>query len=76
MALAKTITIDGQEVVFKASAAIPRIYRIKFGRDVYKDLNDLASLVDKNTEEVSFMDAFSLELWALNMQGDVAAKKN
>ena len=34
MAITKTVEIDGKEVIFKASAAIPRIYRIKFGRDI------------------------------------------
>ena len=40
MGLTKTIEIDGKQVPFKASAAIPRIYRIKFHRDVYKDLGN------------------------------------
>ena len=31
MALTKTIKIDGKDVIFRASAAIPRIYRLKFG---------------------------------------------
>ena len=35
------IEIDGQKVPFKASAAIPRIYRIKFRRDIYRDLHHL-----------------------------------
>ena len=30
MAVTKKIEIDGKEVEFKASAAIPRMYRIKF----------------------------------------------
>ena len=30
----KKIEIDGKAVAFKASAAIPRIYRIKFQRDI------------------------------------------
>lgn len=29
MAIKKTITVDGIEVPFKASAAVPRLYRIK-----------------------------------------------
>ena len=33
MSMKKNITIDGQEVAFKASAAIPRIYRMRFIRD-------------------------------------------
>ena len=38
MAVTKKIEIDGQMVEFRASAAVPRLYRIKFGRDIYKDL--------------------------------------
>ena len=38
MALTKTVNIDGNDVTFRASAAIPRIYRNKFHRDIYKDL--------------------------------------
>ncbi len=30
MSMKKKIEIDGQEVAFKASAAIPRIYRMRF----------------------------------------------
>ena len=41
MSMKQNITIDGQEVSFKASAAIPRIYRMRFHRDIYKDLLDL-----------------------------------
>ena len=41
MSMKQNIMIDGQEVAFKASAAIPRIYRMRFHRDIYKDLRDL-----------------------------------
>ena len=34
MAITKKIEIDGQQVDFRASAAVPRLYRIKFGRDI------------------------------------------
>ena len=37
MSMMKKIEIDGKAVAFKASAAIPRIYRIKFQRNIYKD---------------------------------------
>lgn len=33
----KTIMIDGKAVEFRSTAAIPRLYRIKFGRDVFVD---------------------------------------
>ena len=61
--LKTTIEIDGKPVVFKASAAIPRIYRIKFRRDIYKDLRLLEKSVDENDEDDSHLDLFSLELF-------------
>ena len=39
MAIQKNITIDGIDVPFKASAAVPRLYRLKFRRDIYQDFN-------------------------------------
>lgn len=53
MAVTKKIEIDGKEVTFKASAAVPRLYRIKFGRDIYKDLRQLEKSVGKNDEDNS-----------------------
>ncbi|CAK7036672.1 MAG: hypothetical protein BACD_00139 [Bacteroides rodentium] len=63
MALTKTINIDGQDVTFRASAAIPRIYRNRFHRDIYKDLRDLQQSVDTENPEASSLDTFSLELF-------------
>ncbi len=63
MALTKTIEIDGKEVTFRASAAIPRLYRIEFGRDIYKDLAALQKALSTSSEEESSMDVFSLELF-------------
>ena len=118
MSMIKQIEIDGKQVSFKASAAIPRIYRMKFQRDIYKDLKALEKSVGEGSEESSNLDMFSLEmfeniafvmakhadasipntpeewldgfntfsiyqvlpqlieLWGLNVQTDVAAKKN
>lgn len=61
----KTIIIDGKECEFKSSAAIPRIYRLKFGRDIFVDMQrikkdmdaqnrlkeDLKKKAEKNGEE-------------------------
>ena len=116
--MVKQIEIDGKQVAFKASAAIPRIYRMKFQRDIYKDLKALEKSIGDNSEESSNLDMFSLEmfeniafvmakhadasipntpeewldgfntfsiyqvlpqlieLWGLNVQTDVEAKKN
>ena len=61
--MTKKIQIDGKDVVFKASAAIPRIYRLKFHRDIYKDLRDLEKAVDSSSAEESNLDLFSLEMF-------------
>ena len=63
MGMTKKINIDGKDVMFKASAAIPRIYRLKFHRDIYKDLRDLENAVDSSSEEQSSLDLFSLEMF-------------
>ena len=118
MSMIRQIEIDGKQVSFKASAAIPRIYRMKFQRDIYKDLKALEKSIGDNSEESSNLDMFSLEmfeniafvmakhadasipntpeewldgfntfsiyqvlpqlieLWGLNVQTDVEAKKN
>ena len=44
----KKLLVDGKEIPFKTSAALPRIYRDKFGRDVFIDLNNLRTKVGKN----------------------------
>jgi len=63
MALTKKIEIDGKEVMFRASAAVPRLYRIKFRRDIYKDLDALQKAIDTSEEGASTLDTFSLELF-------------
>ena len=63
MSMIKQIEIDGKQVAFKASAAIPRIYRMKFQKDIYKDLKELEKSMGKNREESSNLDMFSLEMF-------------
>ena len=43
----RIITIDGRAVPFRATAAIPRLYRIKFGRDIMQDMRDIQQAVEK-----------------------------
>lgn len=46
----REIIIDGMQVHFKASATVPRLYRAKFGRDIFRDIKELSKSVDdKNT---------------------------
>ena len=47
----KTITIDGREVRLRASAAIPRLYRIKFRRDILQDMQTIKKAVEKSVQE-------------------------
>ncbi|MCM1329627.1 MAG: hypothetical protein NC253_09330 [Ruminococcus sp.] len=63
MSILQKIEIDGKEVPFRASAAIPRIYRAKFHRDIYRDLNALEKSMEKSSEENSNLDMFSLEMF-------------
>ena len=63
MSMVKKIEIDGQQVPFRASAAIPRIYRIKFHRDIYKDLRELEKSVGNSDPGNSNLDMFSLEMF-------------
>ena len=57
------IEIDGKQVAFKASAAIPRIYRMRFRRDIFADMNKLAKAIESNDENNSALDTISLEIF-------------
>ena len=60
----KTLTIDGKAVTFRSSASVPRIYRIKFGRDIFKDINKLEkSYKEKGGEDASSMEIEDLEIF-------------
>ena len=63
MSMTRKIEIDGKQVPFRASAAIPRIYRMKFHRDIYKDLSALEKSIGSGDEETSNLDLFSLEMF-------------
>ena len=59
----KTINIDGKEVRLRATAAVPRLYRIKFGRDIMQDLAKLAAAYEKATTEQEQLAATDLGLF-------------
>ena len=63
MSIVKKVEIDGKQVPFKASAAIPRIYRLKFQRDIYKDLSALEKSINQENPDDSNLDLFSLEMF-------------
>lgn len=53
--LKREIEICGKQVAFRSSATIPRLYRAKFKRDIFKDLSKLEkSYKDNSTEGAAF----------------------
>lgn len=48
--MTRSVTIDGQEVLLRASAAIPRLYRIKFRRDILVDMRTIQKAVEAQKE--------------------------
>lgn len=62
--LQKTVKIGDKEVAFRSSATIPRLYRIKFKRDIFKDLAKLEkSYRDKSGTDGSTMEIEDLEIF-------------
>lgn len=54
---------EGHQFLMMSGTSRARIYRIKFGRDIYKDLAKLENSVSKNKEESSEIDIPSLEMF-------------
>jgi len=61
--LEKTVTISGKEVKFRSSATVPRLYRIKFKRDIFKDLAKLERSYKGKTEEGEELQIEDLEIF-------------
>lgn len=67
----KTISIDGKELKFKATANTPRVYRQAFGRDIYTDISVL--IAGFNSDEplpITALDAFENVAYCLNSQAE------
>lgn len=63
MAITKQIEIDGRPVTFKASAALPRVYRLKFGRDIFEDIAKLKTATEEESPEASALSPEVLSLF-------------
>lgn len=59
----RTITISGKEVRFRSSATVPRLYRAKFKRDIFKDLSKLEKSFTKKTDEGTELQIDDLEIF-------------
>ena len=73
--LTKTVKVGDREVTFKSSAAIPRMYRIKFKRDIFKDLTKLEkSYKDKGDGtkelEIEDLEIFENVAYIMALHGD------
>lgn len=71
----KTLTISGVECNFKSSAAIPRMYRLKFGRDIFVDMQRLqkqVALQKKMREETGEDEESTLPIDSLEMFENIA----
>jgi len=53
----KTIEVSGKPVTFRSSATIPRLYRAKFKRDIFKDFTRL----EQSYKNTSVGDSFAIE---------------
>ena len=54
--LEKTVKVGDMDVKFRSSATIPRLYRIKFKRDIFKDLSKLEKTFKANDEAFEIED--------------------
>ena len=54
----RTINVSGRDVRFRSSAAVPRLYRAKFKRDIFKDFSKLEKSYKDNADEG---EAFAIE---------------
>ena len=61
--LEKTIEISGKPVTFRSSAAIPRIYRLKFKRDIFKDLAKLEKSYRNRARDSEDLEIDDLEIF-------------
>ena len=70
----KTILINGVEWNFKSSAAIPRMYRLRFGRDIFVDMSKLKKQIDlqKKIQEETGEESSGLPIESLEMFENIA----
>lgn len=70
----KTIEISGIECNFKSSAAVPKMYRMKFGKDIFVDLTNLKKQLDlqKKIKEETGEDSSALPIDSLEMFENIA----
>ena len=71
----KTITVGNVGVRMRATASTPRLYRIKFKRDIFKDMQALKSATNNSDPEnsglsVEDLTVFENVAYIMALQGD------
>ena len=51
MAVLRNIEVGNQTIPMRASALIPRLYRVKFGRDIIRDLQTLQTNLSETKDD-------------------------
>lgn len=66
----KTVKIGEKEIKLKTSGALPRIYRMEFNRDIFRDINLLALIDDPDTVEAETTAVFENVAYAMAKHAD------
>ena len=61
--LKREIEICGEKIPFRSSATVPRLYRAKFKRDIFKDLSKLEKSYKGKTEDGDEFQIDDLEIF-------------
>ena len=61
--LEKTVKVGDRDVKFRSSATIPRLYRLKFRRDIFKDLSKLEKSFKAKDDGTKEMEVEDLEIF-------------
>ena len=61
--LQKTVKVGDKDVTFRSSATIPRLYRMKFRRDIFKDLSKLEQSYKDKGDGTGEMEIEDLEIF-------------
>ena len=59
----KTVKVGDKEVTFRSSATIPRLYRMKFRRDIFRDLSKLEKSYKDRDDGAKELEIEDLEIF-------------
>ena len=69
--MVKKIKIGEKECTFASSAAIPRLYRIKFHKDLFCDMSKITKEASENGEvSIESLEAFENIAYLMHKHGD------